>query len=47
MSSHESSGSVETVTGGHADPIELAERIEDPSQHALVAGHVHARMDLG
>jgi hypothetical protein len=76
MSSHESSDSVEEVTGGHAESMELAEVIEevivqvtgegmtgsdarhaviervveqigDPSQHALVAGHVHARMDLG
>lgn len=76
MSSHESSDSVEAVTGGHAESMELAEMIEeviaqvtgegmaghearhaviervverigDPSQHALVAGRVHARMDLG
>jgi hypothetical protein len=76
MSSHEASDSVEAVTGGHAESMELAEVIEevivqvtgegktgndarhaviervveqigDPSQHALVAGHVHARMDLG
>jgi hypothetical protein len=76
MSSHESSDSLEAVTGGHAESMELAEvieemivqvtgegitgnearhaviervieRIGDPSRHALVAGHVHARMDLG
>jgi hypothetical protein len=76
MSSHESSDSLQTVSGGHVESMELAEVIEDvigqvtgegmtgtearhaviervieqigaPSQHALVAGHVHARMDLG
>lgn len=72
----QSSDDEQTVTGGHATSMELAELIEDaigqvseqgltgdearhtvvetvmeqiddPSQHAVVAGHVHARMDLG
>ena len=72
----QSSDNVETVTGGHATSMELAELIEvvigqvsaegltgdaarhtvverimeqidDPAQHAVVAGHVHARMDHG
>lgn len=72
----QSSDNEQTVTGGHATSMELAELIEeaigqvgergltgnearhsvietvmdqidDPSQHAVVAGHVHARMDLG
>lgn len=25
----------------------VMDQIDDPAQHAVVAGHVHARMDLG
>jgi hypothetical protein len=25
----------------------VMEQVDDPAQHAVVAGHVHARMDLG
>lgn len=31
----------------HAVVEQVMERIDDPAQHALVAGHVHSRMDLG
>lgn len=30
----------------HAVIERVIEQIGDPSQHAVVAGHVHARMDL-
>jgi hypothetical protein len=72
----QSSDDEQTVTGGQATSMELAELIEeaigqvrqtglsgnearhavleavmnqidDPAQHAVVAGHVHSRMDLG
>lgn len=31
----------------HAVIEKVMEQIDDPQQHALVAGHVHSRMDLG
>lgn len=42
--------SAEGKTGNdarHAVVERVMEQVEDPAQHGLVAGHVHARMDLG
>jgi hypothetical protein len=38
------------MTGNEARPAvmeRVVEQIGDPSQYAVVAAHVHARMDLG
>lgn len=40
----------EGLTGNearHAVVEKVMEQVDDPAQHAVVAGRVHARMDLG
>jgi len=31
----------------HEVVARVMEQVDDPAQHSVVAGHVHARMDLG